>query len=63
MTTPGAVVNASDLRFIVGAATLVLLALIFALTYTKLRPIRGQERKAALELGQNAELFFSGRCT
>ena len=44
---------------ITGALTIVALAIIFA--YTKMRPLRSQERLAALERGQNADLFFSGR--
>jgi hypothetical protein len=39
--------------------TIVVLAVIAA--YTKMRPLRSQERLAALEKGQNPDLYFSGR--
>ena len=43
------------------AFTIVVLAGIWAFAYVKMRPLRSKERLAALEKGQNSELYFSGR--
>ena len=46
---------------IVITIALAIVALAGILAYTKLRPLRSQERLEALKKGQNPELFFSGR--
>jgi len=43
------------------ATTIVLLAGIWAFSYVKMRPLRSKERLAALEKGENSDLYFSGR--
>lgn len=49
----------SNVLVITIAVTVIGLALIVA--YTKLRPYRHKERMAALEKGQNPDLYLSGR--
>jgi hypothetical protein len=44
---------------IIVAITIVVVTGIWA--YVKIRPLRNKERLAALEKGQNSELFFSSR--